>query len=331
MFMFKNDLSHYNSVVGQTQDSSSRVEAAIDGKLVSNSNRVKHIMSKSTKTPLQVIQNPILAHSFGDHNNSNRDDFSDLSDDDLYFLDEYLINTPFQMRDAETSNMGFNKVADPNSNKVITEGTPKTSDVLYEFVGEKVRISKSASKPCGDSCFVSTFGMGIADGVGGWASYGIDPSKFSHDLMDHCRAIVDAKSDHIIQGYVQDYTNDYNKLRHQGTSYDRKSKNQEFEIHQGDDSSVSGHTCSSRDHKEHEHMVHAFGVKFSKRPLKRTRSSFHLDANNLNQYNGETSPRSDSSRHEKAIKAKNTKIDPRVIMRDGYKRVSEVGSSTALI
>ena len=34
-------------------------------------------------------------------------------------------------------------------------------------------------------CFV-----GVADGVGGWRSYGIDPSQFSRSLMSTCERLV---------------------------------------------------------------------------------------------------------------------------------------------
>ena len=36
-------------------------------------------------------------------------------------------------------------------------------------------------------CF---FGLGVADGVGGWRSYGVDPSQFPEQLMRCCSRIV---------------------------------------------------------------------------------------------------------------------------------------------
>lgn len=30
----------------------------------------------------------------------------------------------------------------------------------------------------------------MADGVGGWRKYGIDPSEFSSHLMKHCESII---------------------------------------------------------------------------------------------------------------------------------------------
>jgi protein phosphatase PTC7 len=32
---------------------------------------------------------------------------------------------------------------------------------------------------------------GVADGVGGWREYGIDPSKFSSSLMETCKRLIE--------------------------------------------------------------------------------------------------------------------------------------------
>lgn len=37
-----------------------------------------------------------------------------------------------------------------------------------------------------DSCFTTEYCIGLADGVGGWAEYGISSAAFSHELMDEC-------------------------------------------------------------------------------------------------------------------------------------------------
>lgn len=51
-----------------------------------------------------------------------------------------------------------------------------------------------------DACFISKFKSthvaGVADGVGGWRKYGIDPSEFSSQLMQHCEEIVEAGDFH---------------------------------------------------------------------------------------------------------------------------------------
>uniref|UniRef100_A0A914BYC9 Protein phosphatase n=1 Tax=Acrobeloides nanus TaxID=290746 RepID=A0A914BYC9_9BILA len=47
-----------------------------------------------------------------------------------------------------------------------------------------------------DACFISKFKSthvaGVADGVGGWRKYGIDPSEFSSKLMKNCVDVVKA-------------------------------------------------------------------------------------------------------------------------------------------
>jgi len=45
-----------------------------------------------------------------------------------------------------------------------------------------------------DACFVAfnkaTDVVGVADGVGGWRAYGVDPSQFSKKLMEACKTLV---------------------------------------------------------------------------------------------------------------------------------------------
>lgn len=40
--------------------------------------------------------------------------------------------------------------------------------------------------------FYFLFILGVADGVGGWRSYGIDPGEFSSFLMRTCERLVDS-------------------------------------------------------------------------------------------------------------------------------------------
>ena len=44
-------------------------------------------------------------------------------------------------------------------------------------------IPKCKNKPSEDAVFTSTKALGVADGVGGWATMGIDSSKFSNELL----------------------------------------------------------------------------------------------------------------------------------------------------
>lgn len=60
-------------------------------------NNLAHIVTqKNAKTPMQSVWNPLCAkaHNLGENANSDRDQFSDLSDEDLEFLDEYLNTIP---------------------------------------------------------------------------------------------------------------------------------------------------------------------------------------------------------------------------------------------
>lgn len=42
--------------------------------------------------------------------------------------------------------------------------------------------------------FFSIYFAGVADGVGGWRSYGIDPGEFSSFLMRTCERLVECAS-----------------------------------------------------------------------------------------------------------------------------------------
>ena len=46
-----------------------------------------------------------------------------------------------------------------------------------------------------DSLSTAVLSQGVADGVGGWRNYGVDPSLFSSSLMATCRnAVVEGRS-----------------------------------------------------------------------------------------------------------------------------------------
>lgn len=71
--------------------------------------------------------------------------------------------------------------------------------------------SQNNKKPSGDAFFVSKYGIGVADGVGGWGAYGIDPSKFSEDLMNESKLILQKKEDQINQNKPKEifFTNNH--------------------------------------------------------------------------------------------------------------------------
>lgn len=45
---------------------------------------------QSYKTPMTSIENPLKSRIFKDDNNSQREELSDHSDDDLFFIDDYF-------------------------------------------------------------------------------------------------------------------------------------------------------------------------------------------------------------------------------------------------
>ena len=53
--------------------------------------KISHIVTKqSSKTPMSLIWNPLRANIKREENKSQRDEFSDLSDEDLFFIDDYF-------------------------------------------------------------------------------------------------------------------------------------------------------------------------------------------------------------------------------------------------
>jgi len=75
---------------------------------------------------------------------------------------------------------GFSKFDSPRTNSRRVQAPP------VNFIKENLFGD--------DACFVafnkSTDVLGIADGVGGWRSHGIDPSQFSMSLMEACKQLV---------------------------------------------------------------------------------------------------------------------------------------------
>ncbi|CAI4222257.1 unnamed protein product [Auanema sp. JU1783] len=86
-----------------------------------------------------------------------------------------------------------------NKSENITQSQP-TSNVVASYAGFPKDMVKGTSKVLDtgvygdDACFVSrfknSFVVGVADGVGGWRKYGVDPSEFSSKLMKQCEERV---------------------------------------------------------------------------------------------------------------------------------------------
>mmetsp|Transcript_43268 Transcript_43268/g.50788 ORF Transcript_43268/g.50788 Transcript_43268/m.50788 type:complete len:102 (-) Transcript_43268:356-661(-) len=79
---------------------------------------------------------------------------------------------------------------DQASKNFFYSSTDDTSDESeakrLEFVSGGHIIPKSTQKPAEDAFFANKAALGIADGVGGWANFGIDSSEFSNELMQNC-------------------------------------------------------------------------------------------------------------------------------------------------
>ena len=174
------------------------------------------------------------------------------------------------------------------------------------------KISKNKS-PWGDSFFSSKLGLGVADGVGGWITYGIDPSSFSEMLMKECCKYVSEKERKLSQ-FIW-------KPGNMSITLDDSYDSDELPLYNPKFNEIFNTLDISR-----------------KRPLRRNSSSFHLDEKSLNACEDsidskidETTPRSDSTCKDYDTFLKNLRLEPRHIMKEAYRKVDAHGSSTAWI
>lgn len=270
----------------------------------------KHVvLQKSAKTPLQTINNPLndqkLKAMLDDYNS---DDYSALSNDEHFFLDEYLMDSPAELHNnvhiqsntAEVTRIYFNSSegqSDFSQNQQESkESNPSITP--FEFVSGGYKVSKKRGTPSGDAYFVSKLGMGIADGVGGWNAYGIDPAGFSNQLMSECKKLVKRKE------------------------FELYHESKEEEVEDGLDE-----------------MRRAFGVERRHRKVKRARSSMNMDEFSFDEREDrrtkerlDLSPKSDSTIHDKLdLKSAIVKLEPKSILKDAFKKVTKHGSSTACL
>jgi serine/threonine protein phosphatase PrpC len=74
---------------------------------------------------------------------------------------------------------------------------------------QECREAQQQCSSCSFFFFLLSHATGVADGVGGWAESGVDPSKFSWGLMEKCAAVVArqtgtiASKQIIIAGYKE--------------------------------------------------------------------------------------------------------------------------------
>ena len=175
---------------------------------------------------------------------------------------------------------------------------------------------QKVNKPSEDAFFWSKLGIGVADGVGGWHAFGIDPSSFSNQFMKTCKDILKEKYA-ILQERIDE--TEYFNLEQTNTNFNEAPQN---------DSDI-----------KIREIGEDFGSPSRSNKLKRTRSSFNLNDKILNQADQENSKNIDVSTPQlkpiKRIHAKNNDhligIEPRLIMKEAYKAVDAFGSWTAWI
>eukprot|EP00796_Vickermania_ingenoplastis_P009262 gene9262-6513_t len=108
--------------------------------------------------------------------------------------------------DSTTTTLDTNASVDPNELVLHTWAFCKAKRTkVLAFLGDSEEKKRAASREwrergsfvgldCGeDSFFVARHhkALGVADGVGGWRSHGVDPSEFSNALMQHAKAYTD--------------------------------------------------------------------------------------------------------------------------------------------
>lgn len=198
--------------------------------------------------------------------------------------------------------------------------TIKSNPEPWIFIANGYKISKG-KKPWGDAFFTSKNGIGVADGVGGWCSYGIDPSSFSEQLMDQWKRILKTKEQQIINSISGE------AFKNNGSSKKQKSlENQESDEEEGNEDRLAN-------------ISNAFGVPVRNNKIKRVRSSFHLDEHWLREWNGkkkgnmkdEFSPVSDSPKNKPETPTGPVRLDPKSVLKQAFKSVTAFGSSTALV
>lgn len=177
----------------------------------------------------------------------------------------------------------------------------KSGSEICEFIADGYKISKNKNI-WGDSFFASKLGLGVADGVGGWTTYGIDPSSFSENLMHECNEIVKQRENKFYKLVIN------SSLNWENEEYDNDSDEPSFSTPKLDA------------------MFKSFGSPLKINPIKRARSSFHFDEDSLKpwdqkRYNPdlENSPHSDSTSNDFETMIKSIKIEPRWIMKEAFK------------
>jgi hypothetical protein len=80
-------------------------------------------------------------------------------------------------------------IDDWNNNSLLNNDTDKSPEQL---LNPEARQEKVPVRPTGEVRNNSADVIGVADGVGGWRAYGVDPGLFSLNLMRSCERLVKA-------------------------------------------------------------------------------------------------------------------------------------------
>lgn len=78
----------------------------------------------------------------------------------------------------------------PASVSPSRENKPKP-EKSYNFVAGATVFEKR-QRSCEDAHFITSKGVGVADGVSGWNQYGLNSAAFSNSLMQNCKKQLDA-------------------------------------------------------------------------------------------------------------------------------------------
>ena len=68
------------------------------------------------------------------------------------------------------------------------ESTDNAILKTWRFVSSFAEFKRDDKCATEDACFTIDKALGVSDGVGGWAEYGIDPGEFSRSLMKECKS-----------------------------------------------------------------------------------------------------------------------------------------------
>ena len=78
--------------------------------------------------------------------------------------------------------------------------TRRSSQVIFDHAQFVIPHPRKVEKGGEDAAFSRRLSLGVADGVGGWEAVGVDPSKYSRELLRHVEDILDSEWDSDLGG-----------------------------------------------------------------------------------------------------------------------------------